>query len=106
MKLGIIDSAFEQAGVDTKTGLEHIARIGFDCVDIFTEAVDLSPEQEKLIADTCAASNLPIVSLPVVAIGLIDFNAPVRSYHVERVKKFIDLTARFGGKNVLLVLGE
>ena len=27
MKLGIINSAFGQAGVDTKTGLEHIARI-------------------------------------------------------------------------------
>ena len=36
MKLGIIKSAFDQAGVDTKTGLEHIARIGFDTVDVFT----------------------------------------------------------------------
>ena len=36
MKLGIINSAFGQAGVDTATGLKHIARIGFDCVDIFT----------------------------------------------------------------------
>src|SRR5438093_1244647 len=28
MKLGIINSAFYQAGVDTATGLKHIARIG------------------------------------------------------------------------------
>ena len=34
MKLGIINSSFQQAGVDTATGLKHIARIGFDCVDI------------------------------------------------------------------------
>ena len=39
MKLGIINSAFQQAGIDTATGLKHIARIGFDCVDVFTEAV-------------------------------------------------------------------
>ena len=38
MKLGIINSAFDQAGVDTKAGLEHIARIGFDSVDICTSA--------------------------------------------------------------------
>jgi hypothetical protein len=37
MKLGIINTAFAQAGVDTAIGLKHIARIGFDTVDIFTE---------------------------------------------------------------------
>jgi len=106
MKLGIINSAFAQAGVDTKTGLEHIARIGFDCVDIFTEAEGLDPAEEKLILDTCQANHLPIVSYCVVAIGLIDFNDPVRAYHVERVKKFIDLAKRAEAKNILLVLGE
>lgn len=106
MKLGIINSAFGQAGVDTQTGLEHIARIGFDCVDIFTEADGISPGEEQCISDTCSAHNLPVVSLPVVAIGLIDFNDPVRAYHVRRVKAFIDLAARLGGKNILLVLGE
>ncbi len=106
MKLGIINSAFAQAGVDTKTGLEHIARIGFDCVDIFTEAEGLDPAEEKLILDTCQANNLPIVSYCVVAIGLIDFNDPVRAYHIERCKKFIDLAKRAEAKNILLVLGE
>src|SRR5688572_342505 len=38
MKLGIINSAFQQVGIDTAAGLQHIARIGFDCVDVFTEA--------------------------------------------------------------------
>ena len=45
MKLGIINSAFDQAGVDTTTGLEHIKRIGFDTVDIFTEAMCISQEE-------------------------------------------------------------
>jgi sugar phosphate isomerase/epimerase len=106
MKLGIINSAFNQAGVDTKSGLEHIARIGFDCVDIFTEALTISEDEIQLIETTCADKGLPIVSLPVVACGLIDFNDPVRAFHVDRVNRFTDLAARFGASNVLLVLGE
>ena len=62
MKLGIINSAFGQAGVDTKTGLEHIARIGFDSVDIFTEAMTIEQDEIDLIKGTCEDNNLPIVS--------------------------------------------
>jgi sugar phosphate isomerase/epimerase len=106
MKLGIINSAFAQAGVDTATGLNHIARIGFDCVDIFTEAMTIGVQEKLQIATTCEKANLPIVSLPVVATGLIDFNDPVREFHVTRCKRYIDLAAEFGAKNVLVVLGE
>jgi len=106
MKLGIINSAFAQVGVDTATGLKHIARIGFDCVDIFTEAMTISAEERRIIASTCEKEGLPIMSLPVVATGLIDFNEPVREFHVTRCKRFIDLATGFGAKNLLLVLGE
>lgn len=106
MKLGIINSAFGQAGIDTRTGLEHIARIGFDCVDIFTEALTITDEEIQTIETTCAHRGLPIVSLPVVACGLVDFNDPVRAFHVDRVNRFSDLAHRFGANNVLLVLGE
>lgn len=106
MKLGIINSAFSQAGVDTATGLKHIARIGFDCVDIFTEAMTISNEEKRIISSTCEKENLPIVSLPVVATGLIDFNEPVRDFHVARCKSYIDLAAEFGARNVVVVLGE
>jgi len=106
MKLGIINSAFDQAGVDTRTGLEHIARIGFDCVDVFTEATTISEEETALIESTCRQHGLPIVSLPVVAFGLADFNEPVRAFHVGRVKRYVDLAKRFGARNILLVLGE
>jgi len=106
MKLGIINSAFDQAGVDTKTGLEHIARIGFDTVDVFTEAMTITEDEIQLIESTCADNNLPIVSVVVVAAGLIDFNDPVRDFHLSRVKKFVDLAQRFKSNNVLLVLGE
>lgn len=106
MKLGIINSAFAQAGVNTKTGLEHIARIGFDTVDIFPEALTIDQTEIALIKNTCQSHGLPITSVVVVAFGLVDFNDPVRHFHVERVKKFVDLAKEFRAKNVLLVLGE
>ncbi|MDA7888911.1 sugar phosphate isomerase/epimerase [Akkermansiaceae bacterium] len=106
MKLGIINSAFGQAGVDTVTGLEHISRIGFDSVDIFTEPSMLSSEEISRIGNLCEVKGLPILSLPVVAIGLVDFNDPVREFHIQRCKEFIDLAAQWGAQNILLVLGE
>ncbi|HSU57138.1 MAG TPA: sugar phosphate isomerase/epimerase family protein [Candidatus Dormibacteraeota bacterium] len=106
MKLGIINSAFYQAGVDTATGLRHIARIGFDCVDIHTEATDISTKEVQLVRKTCEKLELPIISLPVCSLGLADFAAPVREFHIERTKKFIDLAKQWHAKNVLLVLGE
>src|SRR3982751_2631517 len=106
MKLGIINSAFQQAGVDTATGLKNIARIGFDTVDIFTEAVGISKQEIALVGRTTEKLGLPVVSLPVVAVGLVDFNDPVRDFHVDRCKKFIDLASSWGAKNILLVRGE
>ena len=106
MKLGIINSAFQQVGIDTASGLQHIARIGFDTADIFTEAVGISKKEIQLVDRTAQKLGLPIVSLPVVAVGLIDFNEPVRDFHVQRCKKFIDLAHAWGAKNILLVLGE
>src|SRR6266850_6065236 len=104
MQLGIINSAFYQAGVDTATGLKHIARIGFDCVDVHTEAVGISQKEVSLVAKTCDKLNLPIISLPVCSLGLADFAAPVREFHIERTKKFIDLARAWRARNVLLVL--
>lgn len=106
MKLGIINSAFQQVGMDTATGLKHISRIGFDCVDIFTEAIGISKEEVALVGKTTEELNLPVISLPVVAVGLIDFNEPVREFHLERCKKFIDLAKTWQARNILLVLGE
>ncbi len=106
MKLGIINSAFDQVGIDTKTGLEHIARIGFDSVDIFTEAMTIEKDEVKSIIDTCEKHDLPIISTVMVAAGLVDFNKSVRDFHITRTKKFIDLAEQFQSKNLLLVLGE
>lgn len=61
---------------------------------------------KPIIADTCEKENIPIVSLPVVATGLIDFNQPVRDFHLTHCRRFVDLAAEFGAKNIVLVLGE
>src|SRR6266478_4974644 len=106
MKLGLINSAFHQVGVDTVTGLKHISRIGFDCVDIATEAVGISRQEISRVARTTEKLNLPVISLPFTASGLIDFQKPVREFHLERCKKFADLARTWGAKNILLVLGE
>ena len=106
MKLGLINSAFYQAGVDTVTGLEHISRIGFDCVDIATEAVGISKLEVSRVARAAEKLGLPIISLPFTASGLIDFQKAVRDFHIERTKKFIDLARTWNAKNVLVVLGE
>jgi len=106
MKLGIINSAFQQVGIDTATGLKHISRMGFDCADIFTEAVGIPKKEIDLVAKTSSKLGLPIVSLPVVAVGLIDFNEPVREFHIQRCKQYIDLARTWRAKNILLVLGE
>jgi sugar phosphate isomerase/epimerase len=106
MKLGIINSAFQQVGIETADGLKHISRIGFDTVDIFTEAMTIPKKEVSLVGSLSEKLRLPIVSLPVVALGLIDFNEPVRDFHVARVEKFIDLARAWSATNVLLVLGE
>ena len=106
MRLGIINSAFQQVGIDTATGLKHISRIGFDTVDVFTEAMTISKDEIALVDATTQKLGLPVISLPVVAVGLVDFNEPVRDFHVERCKKFIDLAQIWHAKNILLVLGE
>jgi len=106
MKLGLINSAFYQAGIDTVTGLNHISRIGFDCVDIATEAVGISKKEISRVAQATEKLGLPVISLPFTASGLIDFQRPVREFAIERSKQFIDLAGTWRGRNILLVLGE
>jgi sugar phosphate isomerase/epimerase len=106
MRLGLINSAFYQAGVPTATGLKHIARIGFDCVDIATEAVGISREELRTVARMTEKLSLPVISVPFTASGIIDFQKPVREFAIERSKKFIDLARTWRAKNILLVLGE
>ncbi|MBI1368188.1 MAG: TIM barrel protein [Planctomycetes bacterium] len=106
MELGIINSAFAQAGKGTEFGLEQIARLGFDTVDIFTDPLDIDTAERQLIPTAAKRLGLPIRSICCVALGLIDLNPSVQRFHLDRCRAFIDLCAEFQARNLLLVLGE
>ncbi len=106
MKLGLINSAWAQAGRDTAFGICMTKDIGFDTIDVFTDPLDIDAKERRLIRRECERVGLPLVSIACVAVGLIDFNPSVQRFHVERVRRYLDLTYEFEARNVLLVLGE
>ena len=106
MKLGLINSAFAQAGKGTAFGIVQTKRIGFDTVDIFTDPLDIDARERKLIKTTAAKLALPVKSVCCVAFGLVDFNPSVQRFSVERCRKYLDLCYELDADNLLLVLGE
>jgi sugar phosphate isomerase/epimerase len=106
MKLGLINSAWAQAGRDTAFGIRMTREIGFDTIDIFTDPLDIDARERRLIRRECEKAGLPIISIACVAVGLIDFNPSVQRFHVERCRRYLDLAHEYDARNVLLVLGE
>jgi len=106
MHLGLINSAWAQAGRDTAFGIRMTKEIGFDTIDIFADPLDIDARERRLIRRECHKAGLPIVSVACVAVGLIDFNPSVQRFHVDRCKAYLDFAYELGARNVLLVLGE
>lgn len=106
LNLGLINSAWAQAGRETAFGIRMTKEIGFDTIDIFADPLDTPESERRLIKEECDRVGLPIVSVACVAIGLIDFNPSVQRFHVDRVKAYLDMAHGFGAKNLLFVLGE
>ena len=106
MKLGLINSAWVQAGRDTSWGIQQTKAIGFDCIDIFADPLDLSIRERVQIRTECERAGLPVISVACVAVGLIDFNPSVQRFHRDRCKAYLDFAFELGARNVLLVLGE
>ncbi|GIW86550.1 MAG: isomerase [Isosphaeraceae bacterium] len=106
MKLGLINSAWAQAGKETAFGIWKTRELGFDTIDVFVDPLDASEMELRLIRHECDQAGLPIVSVACVALGLVDFNPSVQRFHVGRVKAYLDAARMFGARNVLLVLGE
>lgn len=52
MKLRILNSTFHQIGIETATCLKHMARIDFDIVNIFTEAIGISKAEAGLLGNS------------------------------------------------------
>jgi D-psicose/D-tagatose/L-ribulose 3-epimerase len=107
MRLGLINSAWAQAGQDTAFGIRMTKEIGFDAIDIFADPLDDANGAERaLIKAESDRVDLPIVSVACVALGLVDFNPSVRRFHLERCRAYLDMTRQFEARNLLLVLGE
>jgi sugar phosphate isomerase/epimerase len=106
MKLGLINSAWAQAGKDTAYGIRMTREIGFDTIDIFADPLDVDIKERRLIKRECDRAGLPIISIACVAVGLIDFNPSVQRFHLQRCRAYLDLAYEYEAKNVLLVLGE
>ncbi len=106
MKLGLINSAWAQAGQGTLFGIEKTKEIGFDTIDIFADPLDIDVKERRLIKDSCDRLELPIKSICCVAIGLIDFNPSVQRFSVDRCKAYLDLCYEYQVDNLLLVIGE
>ncbi len=106
MKLGLINSAWAQAGRDTAHGIRETKRLGFDSIDIFADPLDIDARERRLIRTACETVGLPIVSVACVAVGLIDFNPSVQRFHLDRCEAYLDLCHELDAENLLLVLGE
>ena len=106
MKLGLINSAWVQAGRDTAYGIAQTRALGFDSIDIFFDPLDAKPGEIQSVRQECDRNGLPIVSVACVALGLADFNPPVRRFHLERCRSYLEMCREFDAKNLLLVLGE
>lgn len=106
MKLGLISSAWLGTSVDTARGIQLTRDIGFDTIDIFADPMELTPAELRTIRESCTACKLPVVSTVCCALGIADFNGPVRRFHIDRAKRYLDLAYDLHGRNLLLVVGE
>jgi D-psicose/D-tagatose/L-ribulose 3-epimerase len=106
LKLGLINSAWLGTSIDTARGIGLTREIGFDSIDIFADPLEISAQERRLIRKSCVAAGLPVVSTVCCALGIADFNPPVRAFHVSRARACLDLCYELEGRNLLLVLGE
>ena len=106
MKLGLINSAWAQAGKGTAYGIRMTKEIGFDTIDIFVDPLDIDVKERRLIKRECDKVGLPIVSIACVATGLVDFNPSVQRFSLQRCRAYLDLVYEYEAKNLLLVIGE
>lgn len=106
MNLGLIDSAWQGSPVGRAEGIRKTKEIGFDTIDIFADPLEIDIRERRLIKDACRRQGLPVISVCCVALGIADFNGPVRKFHHDRCKAYLDLVYELEAKNLLLVLGE
>ena len=106
LELGLIGSAWHGTSLGVLEGIAKTKEIGFDSYDVFEDPLTTSDDERRAIKETCEELGLPIRSAVCIALGLVDFVPSVRRFTLDRCKAYIDQQAYFGGRNVLLVVGE
>lgn len=106
LELGLIGSAWHGTGLTVEEGIRKTREIGFDAYDVFEDPLTIDDRERQLIRETCAEVGLPIRSAVCIALGLVDFTPAVRRFTLDRCRAYVDQQAFFGGRNVLLVIGE
>ena len=106
LELGLIGSAWHGTSLGVLEGIAKTKEIGFDSYDVFEDPLTTSDDERREIKETCEELGLPIRSAVCIALGLVDFVPAVRRFTLDRCKAYIDQQAYFGGRNVLLVVGE
>jgi sugar phosphate isomerase/epimerase len=106
LELGLIGSAWHGTSLGVLEGIAKTKEIGFDSYDVFEDPLTTSDDGRRQIKEACEELGLPIRSAVCIALGLVDFVPAVRRFTLDRCKAYIDQQAYFGGRNVLLVVGE
>jgi len=106
LELGIISSAWGESDMSLEEGMRKTKEIGFDCYDIFDDALDIDDATREMIKSVAEEIGLPIRSTVCVNFGLVDFNPAVQRFALDRTRAAISQAAGFGARNVLLVIGE
>ncbi|MBC7926004.1 MAG: sugar phosphate isomerase/epimerase [Bryobacteraceae bacterium] len=106
MNLGLINSAWVGTPITTAEGIRLTKEIGFDTIDIFADPLETDALERRLIRHACRDAHLPVSSVVGCALGIADFNAPVRKFHIDRAKAYLDLGYELEAVNFLIVVGE
>jgi D-psicose/D-tagatose/L-ribulose 3-epimerase len=107
VEIALIDAVWEGSALEGMPGLLKAKEIGFEAIDVAFDPVDQPPEAVHEFIDDVEAVGLPARSVVCVSLGFAgDYNASVQRFHVERVKRHLDLAAQLEARNVLLVIGE
>ena len=107
-RLGLVDSAWFGSPWEGRAGFEHARRIGFESIDLFVgyDPADRSAEERRTLSRDLDRAGLPPWALLCTPLGLTDFNDGVRSFHIARAKRVLDLAGELGAPSMMLCPGE
>jgi sugar phosphate isomerase/epimerase len=107
MKLGLINSVYFGTDIDAfGEGIKLTKEMGFDTIDIYPQDGEMSEEQFQSVMKYSKEYDIPIAAGVALIFGFFAPNAPEREFSKELGRKLVDLTARMGANNMLIVNGE